>query len=253
MAHPNRSLNEMRRWLEPGEHPTMMYYFKIYTGERGEADSPLALFDLLVHPAYSDCDDRATHLIMLGEFLRDVAAFHLGSNRMRAIVLDGVGPLFDNALPRFQDEREELKDIEFENYDSPFLLDFWDEFTVITSLIRCGYMQLYERVPTFRSNHQENSCYSCHFFDKENNSCNAWQASNVSGRLDKSCPFWTKVSKAGRYLEATPEVIANEPTWKKNYKPVADRHFIYPLYQDPEKLRQILEMDQGSLGELEEE
>lgn len=248
-----RPLTDTRRWLSANEKPSKLYYFKLYTGERGEADSPLALFDLLVDSAYSDCDDRATHLLMLGSFLKDVAAYHLAPKKIRAVVYDGVGLLFDNARPRFKDEREEQAENEFDNMDSPILLDFWDEYTVMTSLIRCGYLQLYEKIPTFHASHQQSTCSTCVFYDGSNDRCSAWMAGSTLGRLDKTCPFWTKVASVGRYLEVVSENLPAEPTWKKNYKSLSDRHFLYPLYHDQEKLKQIMLMDLKEDETLDEE
>lgn len=248
-----KPLIETRKWLADGEKASKLYYFKLYTGERGEADSPLSLFDLLVDPAYSDCDDRATHLIMLGKFLKDVAAFHLAPRGIRAVVYDGVGKLFDNSMSRYEDEKEEAHDIEFINMDSPVLLDFWDEYTVLTSLIRCGYLQLFEKVTTFQATYQESSCESCIFYDGEKNRCSAWMAGNTLGRLDKTCPFWTRRAPVGRYLEVTPDSLQSEPMWKVNYKPLTDRHFVYPLYFDQEKLKEIMLMDPQDNEVVEEE
>ena len=218
-----RRLVDMRRWLDPAKTPTMNYYFELYTGERGESDSPLCLFDLLVEPEYSDCDDRATHLIMLGRFARDGAVRHLAAQKIRATVFDGMGPFYDPAVSRFQDEMEEEGELEFTNPDDPLILDFWDEWTLMASLIRSGYLRLFEKVTTFGAMHQEQDCTSCYFYDDSENRCAAWNAENVAGRMEKICPFWTEPFSLGEYIEVTPDKLSVEPTWKPNYIPVVSR------------------------------
>lgn len=222
-----KKLVEMRRWLASNDTPTGIYYFELYTGERGEADSPLCIFDLIINKDYSDCDDRKTQIIMLGLFLRDVAAKHLASQGIRATVYDGVGPFFDNAMSRYPDDLEELGEVEFSNQDKPIILDFWDEWTVISSLIKCGYLKLFEKAPTFSATHQENNCRTCYYYNEKLDHCTAWQATAVAGRMESTCPFWTIPSSRGEYEEVLEDRYKEEPLWKLNYRPIKERTIEY--------------------------
>jgi hypothetical protein len=40
-------LIDTRNWLEEGERPTKLYFFELHSGEKGESDNPLCLFDLI--------------------------------------------------------------------------------------------------------------------------------------------------------------------------------------------------------------
>lgn len=215
-------LTNMRRWLEEGEEATKLYYFELYTGERGESDSALCLFDLLCEPSYSDCDDRATHIMMLGKLLKDVAAKDLSMNGIRSTVYSGLGPFYDNKISRFPDEQEEEVELNFDNENDPLILDFWDEWTTMASLVKCGYLRLYERVSTFWADQQDASCTTCYFYDKDNDACSTWQAVNVKDRMS-GCPFWTKKSDISpEYSEVKADEL-KEPTWKLEYVPIEQR------------------------------
>lgn len=210
------------QWLEKGAVATANYYIELPDGRRGESNSPLALFDLLIDPAYSDCDDRQTHLIMLGIFARNVSV-QLAAQGVRTTVYDGAGPFYDPAVSRFTDEMEEEGQLEFENPNDPYIIDFWDEWTLIASMIRCRYLRLYEKVETFGAGDQERNCMTCFFYDKEHNSCRAWNAANVAGRMERTCPFWTNnLFGGGDYVEVRAEDVF-EPKWNPNYRPVSER------------------------------
>ncbi len=222
----NRQIDMSSRWLEKGAAAKGTYYIELQDGRRGEANSPLALYDLLVDPDYSECDDRQTHLIMLGLFARNVSV-QLAAQAVRTTVYDGVGPFYDPAVLRFPDEKEEREALDFVNSDRPYIIDFWDEWTLMASLIRCGYLRLFEKVETFGAADQERKCATCFFYDKEQDGCRAWNASRVAGRMEKTCPFWTNSFFGGDdYLEVRAEDLF-EPRWNPNYRPIADRTIEY--------------------------
>lgn len=216
-----KKLVEMRNWVVPGQQPTALYYFKLKNGQVGESESPLCLFDLLIDENYSDCDDRQTQIIMLGLFAKQVSV-QMAAEGIRTIVYDGAGPFFDAAVSRHLDEIDESEELFFQNKEDPYVIDFLDEWTLISSLIRCGYLKLFEKVETFGSASQEVNCKKC-FFYSEADSCNAWNASMVTGRLERTCPFWTDSLFAGsQYREVTADDLFI-PNWKNNYRPISER------------------------------
>jgi hypothetical protein len=146
---------------------------------------------------------------MMGNLLRDVAGQTLPMNAVRATVYSGVGPFFDNKISRHPDEVEEEGQIEFENEDDPIILDFWDEWTTMASLVRCGYLKLFEKVPTF-----------------------GVKLSDIRPGTDLTTPFPVipGVAAVSEYREVNPEEL-QEPTWKPNYVPIADRKVEYKHFR----------------------
>lgn len=225
-----RRLIDMRNWLDQDQQPTRTYYFELHSGQRGESDSPLTLFDLLCDPYYSDCDDRTTQIVLLGQMLRDISSQTLSFQKIRATVYSGLGPFYDNMISRFPDEVAEAGQLQFDNPDDPVILDFWDEWTTMASLIKCGYLKLYEKVPTFGSARQDSVCDGCHFYNSEDNSCSAWQAQQVRDRM-QGCAVWTASGDLREeYREVKPEDLV-EPTWKVEYVPIPNRTQEYERFR----------------------
>ncbi|MFD0591008.1 hypothetical protein ACFQZE_23720 [Paenibacillus sp. GCM10027627] len=200
---------DTRNWIEKNGTAQRPYYFQLYSGQIGESDTPIGLFDLLCDPAYSDCDDRTTQIIMLGRLLRDVAGQTLAAESVHARVYSGSGPFFDNRISRHPDEIEEEGSIEFYNENEPVLLDFWDEWTTMASLVKCGYLNLYERIPTF-----------------------SVQADDITAETDLRGPFPVSPSagELADYIKVDPEKL-QEPIWKPHYVKIEDRTEEYKYYR----------------------
>ncbi|MFD2328837.1 hypothetical protein ACFSR7_06190 [Cohnella sp. GCM10020058] len=199
-----KQLIDSRNWLDPQAEPTKQYYIKLYDGSRGQADTALHLFDLICDPTYSECEDRQSHLMMLAQKLKDVAAFDLSAMGFRAQVHSGVGVFYDNGVQALPDEIEEAAAVKFENQDDPIILDFWNEWTTMASLITCGYLKLFVKDGENLS-------------DPEDDWIPEWLVTfeNMPGNPSSEAP-------AG-YLEILPATIEDEPTWIPHYVRIQDR------------------------------
>lgn len=199
-------LVDQRKWLAPDEAPSKRYVIELFDGTRGEAETALTLFDLLCDPAYSDEDDRESQIMELARKLKDVAAYDLSAMGFRAQVWSGVGVWFDNGSPVHRDEVEEAAAIQFANSD-PIVLDFWDEWTAMASLISCGYLKLYVRDEGLSAADVERLATDLTVF------------SHMAAETSEEAP-------AG-YLKVSAEQFdGNEPTWKPQYVPRVQRETV---------------------------
>jgi hypothetical protein len=196
------NLIEQSNWLGEDQTANMRYVIELYDGRRGQADTALSLFDLLCAPDYSDCDDRVTQIMLLCSKLKDVAAYDLSTREIRTQVFSGMGLFFDNGAPKHQDETEEAGAIRFTN-EQPLILDAWDEWTTMASLIQCGYLKLYEKA------HQLTSAEQVH------------QARNF-GVFTTMLGSPDTEDEQG-YWEVTPDKVSDEPLWIPNYVPLSQR------------------------------
>ncbi|BFH18262.1 hypothetical protein J6TS7_53460 [Paenibacillus dendritiformis] len=207
---------EMARIMRPQEQPQMLYYVELHEGTRIEGNSALALFEYIAGRGYFDCESRVTQSMMLMALCRNVAVNFLGAQGIKADVWAS-RRIFSNYESNTDDFEHEL---EFEPA-APFDLNCWDEQTTLLSLIRCGYLKLYEKVETFRKRSQGKACGGCYFL--QNNSCPVFSADNVLGRVS-DCVFWTSEnSLQGEYQLVDSERLPAEPLWKKMYIPLSAR------------------------------
>lgn len=187
-----------RRWLND-ENPTMRYYIELADGRRGESDTALQLCDLVINQDYSDCEDRETQIMLLGKKMKDVAAFTLATEGVRAQVFSGVGLFFDNGVAVREDEIKESSSVTLFNRE-PVILDFWDEWTVIASLIKIGYLKLYEKAHLIPVADREELASNLVIFDHM---------------------FGTPVEDNEYWLVDSAQLA--EPTWKQKYVILANR------------------------------
>jgi len=192
-----------RQWLRDDQEPTMRYYIELPDGRRGEANTALQLFDLIVDPHYSDTDEQDIQLYMLGKKMKDIASFVLASEGVRAQVLSGVGILFDNAAAEREDEIQEAAGIRFKN-NEPVILDFWNEWTTIASLIKIGYLDLYEKAHLDPEEDRETLATDMIIFDR----------------------MYGVPSEEQEYWKVEAEQLLEEPTWIPAYIPQADRSYL---------------------------
>ncbi|CAH8248474.1 hypothetical protein WJ0W_007142 [Paenibacillus melissococcoides] len=213
--------NEMARIMRPEEQPHMLYYVELHEGTRIEGNSALALFEYIAGRGYFDCESRITQSMMLMALCRNVAVNFLGAQGTKADVWAS-RRIFSNYESNVDDYGNEL---EFDP-TPPYDLNCWDEQTTILSLVRCGYLKLYERVETFRKRSQGKTCDGCYFL--QNNSCPVFAADNVLGRVS-DCVFWTSESSLQNdYQEVEIDRLPAEPMWKKAYIPLSAREFKLP-------------------------
>ncbi|OAB28409.1 hypothetical protein [Paenibacillus macquariensis] len=189
----------MANWLESTLQPTKLYYIKTIDGRRGESDSAVEIFDLLCGSGYSDCEDRATHLIMLSLLLKQVAML-LAQEENMADVYDGLGKIYSN----YEKQEGEMKF----NQEEITVLDSWDESTTIQSLIKTGYIELYQKVLTFGGSKEDN-CQNCIFRDAgKNDYCSTWNMFDVNNKVS-GCPFWTGNTRYSDYKEVMAVSLEN--------------------------------------------
>jgi hypothetical protein len=210
-----------RRFLQKGEQPTMDFVIEFPDGTIGEAASPFYLCDLIFHPDYTSCDDPRTWFVLSGQRLRDIAT-ELGMERLRVTVYDALGAFYDNVISRFHHAQA---DLEIENPNQPIILDGYDPWTSIASLIRCGYIRLWEKVPTFSDKKKVQGCQTCVFRTEKDGRpyCLAWDYKNAMQEWEKPCWWVTCGQRYDRYVEVTPANLCNDYSHKKAYKPVEQR------------------------------
>ena len=230
-ANADADLRQRRQWLDVNQTPTLPFYLEFPDGRRGEAKNPLFLLDLVLDPYLSDVEDVETlHLVTI-QRLRDIASQVFASQGKRAVVYDAMGPVFDNTINRYPDEAKEASEVEFDNIDQPIILDGFDPWTAIASLVRAGYMDLYERVPVWTSAERDTGCASCTFniTRDEKPFCSIWDTHQLEQR-NATCPF--PVSKAPylKYTLVQPDNIASS-MFKEQWVPVEQRTEEYILYR----------------------
>ncbi|GIM48417.1 hypothetical protein DNHGIG_39660 [Collibacillus ludicampi] len=226
------NIEERRHWLEDGQEPTLPYYIEFADGRRGEAVNPSRLMDLIIHEYFSDVDDPHTFYLLGVKCLRDIAAGPLAMMGVRATVYDGVGPFYDTAISRYKDEVDEEGELEFQNPDEPVILDGWDPWTVVASLIKAGYIKVYEKYPTWSGEGpvRKKKCDGCVFreevFKDEEGKwiyCSAWEMELGFEHAGHNCPYITHGTPYKDYHEVKPEELPDPATWKPDWVPISNR------------------------------
>lgn len=195
---------DQRYWLDYNEEPTLTYYFELKDGRRGQSDTALQIFDLLAHPNYSDIDDRETQIMVLATMLKDIAAAEFSVEGIRSKVYSGVGLFYDNTQKIFDDEKQEEGAVRFTN-QPVVVLDFWNEWTCIASLVKAGYLNLYEKAYLIPEALRESKASHLEIFEG----------------------IYGEVSTDGEYRQVSSELFQNEPTWIPNYVEIANRDIGY--------------------------
>jgi len=222
------NIEERRHWLEPGQEPRMPYYIVFADGRRGEAANPSRLMDLIIHEFFSDVLDPHTFCLLCVLRLRDIAAGPLAMQGIRARVYDGVGPVYDSAISRYKDEEEEAGELAFVNPDDPVILDGWDSWTVVASLIRAGYIKLYEKYPTWSGDGKEKQkrCQGCIFRGdvvvedgEEWMYCHCFEMELLEEKVGPNCPYITCGAPYLGYREVRPEDLPDPADWKPDWTP----------------------------------
>lgn len=217
-------IEEKRHFLDDGQQPTLPFVVEFIDGKRGEAISPLHLMDLIVHEYFSDCGDVQTFYILGTDYLRKFAASVLAVEGIRATVYDGLGPFYDNAVSRHPDEIEEEGELEFSNPEDPVILDSWDPWTVVASLIKTGYIKVYEKYPVWSDRQKKQGCEGCVFKQEKDGQpyCAVWESSGAIEVWHKVCPFVTNGEMYPDYVEVTPENLT-DPSYKHGWVPISER------------------------------
>lgn len=203
---------DKRQWLNVDDQPTLTYYFELKDGRRGQSETALQIFDLLAHPNYSDIDERETQIMVLATMLIDIAAAEFSVEGIRAKVYSGLGLFYDNTRKIYEDEIEEEGAVRFTN--SPVVvLDFWNEWTCIASLIKAGYLKLFEKAYLIPEEIREIKAENLEIFE------------GIYGEA---------LAEEIEYRQVTAELFRKEPTWIPNYVEIANRNSGYDTEYDTE-------------------
>jgi len=135
-----------------------------------------------------------------------------------------VGPFYDSAISRYKDEVEEEGELAFVNPDDPVILDGWDPWTVVASLIMAGYIRLWEKYPTWSAKQKKQGCAECRFYKKLEDGtpyCEVWQDTDFE-MAEPNCPYVTTGAPYLEYHEVQPDEIA-DPSFKGQWRPIEAR------------------------------
>jgi len=202
-------IEDKRRFLNIDDQPTMPFVVEFADGQRGEAINSLYLMDLITGEYFADIDEVQTYYLVGVKTLRDLAASTFAATGVRALVYDGVGPFYDNGISRYKDEQEEEREKLFTNSDHPIILDGYDPWTVVASLIRAGYMKLWERYPVWSDKAKVQGCDGCIFKQDRDGKpyCTVWESPNVFVLWNESCAWVTNEAPYEDYHEVDPDAI----------------------------------------------
>jgi hypothetical protein len=213
-----RPIDKLRHWLPHDEEPTLPYVVLMPDGKLGEAASPFYLCDLIFHPNFTDCDNPSNWFILMLTRLREIALTHFTLNGIRVSIYDSLGLFYDNLLG-YTDHSDEL---EYENRENPVVIDAYSPFTAITSLVKAGYIQVWEKIPTFAEQTKKKGCGNCIFNKKINGNdyCGAWDY--IDAQFDWEIPCWwiTNGDQTENYQYVKPEEITGDYSYQKGWKPV---------------------------------
>lgn len=215
------NLEEKRRFLNAGQEPSLPFVVEFFDGRIGEAIDPLYLMDLIIHPDFSDIDEVETMYLLGVKTLRDVAATTLAMQGIRAVVYDGLGPIYDNGVPRYEDEELESSELEFKNPDNPVILDGWDPWTVVASLIKVRYIKIIEKQPVWSDKEKIQGCSGCSY--NSPGKCLIWGSEEAKKAWDATCFFVSNGPWYQDYHEVKPDEIA-PGIYKKNWVPIEQRN-----------------------------
>ncbi|EGL18636.1 MULTISPECIES: hypothetical protein [unclassified Paenibacillus] len=233
MLENQKKLLNKRRFLEENEEPSFPFVVEFRDGRRGEAINPLYLMDLIIEEHFSDCEDVHTLYLLGTNVLRDLAASEFSMDRVRATVYSS-SVIYDNLIANYEDAVGE--ELDFVNRDSPVILDSWDAWTVVASLIKAGYLKIYEKLPVWSDKHKVQGCDHCIFRkadDQGQEYCALWET-NYFREWDKLCPFPTNGSGYTDYHEVRPEEIT-DPSYKTAFIPIEQRKNEYMGYKVNDK------------------
>ncbi|WP_078593666.1 hypothetical protein [Evansella clarkii] len=217
-----KPIEQKRRMLHAGQDPVLDYVVRFPDGEIGEAATPFYLCDLIFHRDFTDCEDPVTWFILVSGHLKSLALSG-AMEEERVIVYDAKGRFFDNSISKQADiEKEELS---FVNRDNPVVLDGYDPWTAIGSLIREGYIEVWEKYPTFSEVNKTHGCSNCIFNELKEGVpfCKAWDYTYAQMDWEKPCFWLTNGNKMNGYHYVTPNEIMRDMSHRTAFKPVTER------------------------------
>ncbi|MBU9723270.1 MULTISPECIES: hypothetical protein [Bacillaceae] len=218
------SIQLKRRFIETTQDPVLDYVVKLPNGEIGEAATPFYLCDLIFHNDYTDCEDPATWFMLIMDYLRNMA-LSSSMDQQRVTVYDAKGIFYDGLLSNQNSLESGSEDLNFINRDNPIILDGYDPYTAIASLIKHGYIQLWEKYPIFSEERKVSGCNNCSFNMELEGTlfCKAWDYKNAQWEWEKPCFWLTNGEKMKEYHFVDPKNIKIDMSHRDAYKPVNER------------------------------
>lgn len=133
----------MLKIITPEQEKASLPFMIAYGSDVYEADCLPALVAAVVGKEYMDVKNADTAWHVRVDALREIAAY-LGAQGVRAIVRDNVNLLADNAVVP-DEEKGELDEITWRNYDAPVVLWASTDRTFIQSLLEAKVIAVAER------------------------------------------------------------------------------------------------------------
>lgn len=223
------------------EDATMPFAIGFQDNKLVEARNPVILCELIFGGNFKKSNVEMWEMLINSSL--SIIGFEYASRGERIKVFDKDGLIYDNVFDS-EDNVFSLKGLTFNNFHDPHIIDAYDPWTAIASLIRIGYITLYEKIPLFTDDTKEPGCGRCSFHGgakliMEDGSyqgitkdtsvwlswCNGWEKDCLSlQRYWKGQCYWlTNGSPYERYQKVFPDKIIPEGTFKNEWLPTERR------------------------------
>ncbi|MCD8509140.1 MAG: hypothetical protein LRY73_04140 [Bacillus sp. (in: Bacteria)] len=225
------------------EDAVMPFVVGFKGGKLVEARNPVILCELIFGGNFKKSGVEMWELMINSSL--SIIRFEYASRGERIKIFDKDGLIYDNVFDS-EDELFSLKGLTFNNFHDPYIIDAYDPWTAIASLIRINYISLYEKVPLFTDDTKDPGCGRCSFhgggklvledgaYQKMNEEsgiwlswCNGWDKDCLSlQRYWKGQCYWlTNGSPYEKYQQVVPNKIMDEGIFKKEWVPTKRRRW----------------------------
>lgn len=221
-------LLERRRFVVSLEDAKMPFVIQYQSGVFGEALDPVALCDFLFDWDFSNTPVEHWKMLLVASLRR--IAFEYAVEGKRVILYDDLGYEFDNVLDHPKDHPFPIDKITMNNFDDPYIIDGFDPWTAIASLIRIGYITYYEKFPLFSEKKKIPGVDKCIFRrELENHEfkswCYAWncEGESLKEKWNGNCFWLTNGERFDQYRKVEPEDVISDYSHKEGWLPIAKR------------------------------
>lgn len=211
------ALSHKYRTLGPNETPTMDFYLIDQDGVITEADDPLFLLVAATGHAVDDCEFETTLIIGMEEMRNEARNLAMWGKYSR--VYDAIGLIFD----------PDSKHAEWENHDSPIILDAFGPYTVLQGYVKSGRYRIFEKVPYLTKKAVTLGCRGCKYHDPETGQCAQWRNWNTHdehGNFVHDLPSCQHRVPEGQVYEDYVEVTVDnmtDPSYLPEWTPYSER------------------------------
>lgn len=176
--------------------------------EMVETISPYHLCNFIFKEKYTEIVEKVEMERVMLQALSDIAATYFLSSHLHVIVYSTEGKYYDNSI----DQNKESGML-FTNPYRPIKLDGYNPYTAICSLIREGFIKMWERIPVFSEQNKVGGCSSCSLKAKwyEGTSCRGWQERPDKDKWIHNECFWvTNNEEREEYQFINPRMMGME-------------------------------------------